>query len=488
MPSPATDSTRSLPLCKSCGGAPTSRKEETCRFCGTVLSWADFDLLSRRRVVLKEARAEIVDAALWKVESSPELREFKEVDAPEEDEGPVIMPIALAIGVVGAICAAWLHEQYPDFGFLAYFLVWCLVSHVDETQRVGKRSRKVSGVRGQALGWAAAVCVLEVGAPETFWKLRPRRVRRITARLSRQRTREFRIGVNMDLHAGDVGIAYTRGRKIVRFDRRMHLSEEEGVPAAGDRQDEEPSPIAAMSDAVSEPGSGAEAPARAPKPDTTLSRDFPLCGGCGSAPASRDEEVCRFCGTELSWVDFDRRSQRQFAVHETRDHLIGLALSRAESSRERHRANNRPRPRSSGEVPGLKRMVILTLVSFSVLASALLYLHPSLNPWLVFAAGLLVLIFLIFWVHGRIESMPRVRKRDIPCEAIAVMEVGPLETFRVGRKRRHARTIKARLPGGGTREFTAGAREDLESGDVGLAYVQGDRILRFKVIKHVPLN
>ena len=133
-------------------------------------------------------------------------------------------------------------------------------------------------------------------------------------------------------------------------------------------------------------------------------------------------------------------------------------------------------------------MVILTLVSFSAVASVLLYLHPSLNPWLVFAAGLLVLVVLVFWVHVRIESMPRVRKRDIPCEAIAVMEVGPLETFRVGRKRRHARTIKARLPGGQTGEFTAGAREDLEPGDVGLAYVQGGRILRFKVIKHVPLN
>ena len=39
--------------------------------------------------------------------------------------------------------------------------------------------------------------------------------------------------------------------------------------------------------------------------------------------------------------------------------------------------------------------------------------------------------------------------------------------------------------GGRTAEFTAGAREDLEPGDVGLAYVVGERIRRFVLTKHI---
>jgi len=482
MPSPATDSTRAFPLCQGCGAAPTSREEEACRFCGTVLSWADFDLLSRKRVVLRDASAEVVDAALWKVETSPEFLEATAKDLPEGDDGLILEPLAVVIGVICALGATWLFGRNELFGLIAYLASFYVVEGANE--RLQGRGRRGRGKRQ----WAAAICVLELGPPETLWGLRPRRVRSVTARLTRHRTRKFKVGVTADLHAGDVGLAHTLGHEIVSFDRRMHLSEDVSALATGPEQGGDPSPMATAREAGSASVLDAEAPAHGFSPAASPSRDFPLCGDCGSAPSSRDEEACRYCGAELSWEEFDRRSQRQFDVHENRDRLIDLALSRAESSRERQRTNRPPRPPSWGEVPGLKRMVILTLVSFGAVASVLLYLHPSLNPRLVFVAGFLVLVVLVFRIHGRIESMPRVRKRDIPCKAIAVMEVGPLETFRVGRKRRHARTIKARLPGGQTGEFTAGAREDLEPGDVGLAYLQGDQILRFKVIKHVPLN
>ncbi|MGB0332421.1 MAG: hypothetical protein ACPGPE_11470, partial [Planctomycetota bacterium] len=52
MPEDTAPTNRDFPLYVSCGAAPTSRKEESCRFCGAVLPWADFDLRSRRRLVL----------------------------------------------------------------------------------------------------------------------------------------------------------------------------------------------------------------------------------------------------------------------------------------------------------------------------------------------------------------------------------------------------------------------------------------------------
>jgi hypothetical protein len=480
MPPPATDSTRAFPLCQGCGAVPTTREEEACRFCGTVLSWSDFDLLSRKRVVLRDASAEVVDAALWKVETSPEFLEATARDLPAGDDGPILEPLAAVIGVICALGATWLFGRNEGLGVVAYVGSLYVVEGANE--RLRGRDRRGRGKRQ----WAAAICVLELGPPETLWGLRPRRVRRVTARLTRQRTRRFKVGVSEDLHAGDVGLAHTLGHEIVSFDRRMHLSEDVSALATGPEQGGDPSPMATAREAGSASVLDAEAPAHGVSPAASPTRDFPLCGDCGSAPSSRGEEACRFCGAELSWEEFDRRSQRQFDVHENRDRLIDLALSRAESSRERQRANRPPRPPSWGEVPGLKRMVLLTLVSFGGVASVLQYLQPSLNPRLVFAAGLLLLVFLIFRIHGRVGSMPRVRKQDISCEAIAVLEVGPLETFRVGRKRRHARTIQARLPEGRTAEFTAGAREDLEPGDVGLAYVVGERIRRFVLTKHIP--
>jgi hypothetical protein len=68
--------------------------------------------------------------------------------------------------------------------------------------------------------------VLGVGPPETLGRLRRRRARRITARLPRQRTREFTVGVEEDMHAGDVGVAYVRGERIFRFKVMEHLASE----------------------------------------------------------------------------------------------------------------------------------------------------------------------------------------------------------------------------------------------------------------------
>lgn len=484
MTSSATNHHVAFPECRSCGGVPVAREEEACRFCGTVLTWADFDLRSRRRVVLEEARFEHVDAALRKVATSAGLHRSPRGEPQEEVEGPVIMPLAIAVGVIGALCSTWVYQQDELLGGLGYLLTWLVVNSVDEYSRTGGAAAAGGRKRGQP-SWASAVCVLEVGPPETRLRLRPRRLRRITARLDRQRTREFTVAVNMDLHAGDVGVAYTRGAEITRFDLRMHLAEDlvGGAPGHGDGDGGEQGLVTAPGDARGGPDAVAGAPARALLPATAGDRDFPLCEGCGAAPASRGEEVCRFCGTELSWAEFDLRSKRRFAVDEARSgwpSRAKAALLRVEASPE-FRSANRVREVHSDDpyesiLMTLQGVPGLIIVSIGAVLSFLGYLHQGREP-----VGLLPgawFMFLALMVARRAKGS-RLR-RDLPTSgvAIAVMTVTPNPPG--------APTVTVRLAEDRTQEFSLEASDDLRPGDVGLAYTRGSRILRVQVTEHVP--
>ncbi len=253
MPPSSTASTRDFPLCRGCGAAPSSRKEEACRFCGTVLSWADFDLRSRRRVVLKEVPADVMDAALSRVEKSLEfhrasagrrrvkrrLQEFRRASRRDRElryrtghDAELAMtlseatqtPAGLAVLLIGGGFTAVLAFTADSMATMCAGVFTLLA--LSGMNSAGNRRRRRSGATGSHAHWATPMGVLGVGPPETLGRLRRRRARRITARLPRQRTREFTVGVEEDMHAGDVGVAYVRGDRIFRFKVMEHLASE----------------------------------------------------------------------------------------------------------------------------------------------------------------------------------------------------------------------------------------------------------------------
>ena len=61
-----------FPTCIQCGALPESREQEHCRFCSAPLPWSEFDLRSRRVVVLVSAKS--MDEAIKEVEQSDEYR------------------------------------------------------------------------------------------------------------------------------------------------------------------------------------------------------------------------------------------------------------------------------------------------------------------------------------------------------------------------------------------------------------------------------
>jgi len=255
MTTTAPTSIRDFPLCGGCGAAPSSREEEACRFCGTVLTWAEFDLRSRRRVVLKEVESEAMDAALRRVEKSLEFhrasagrreikrrfqrfrrasrakRERLSHDTTSGDAELVMTafeaaktPAGAGVLVVGVGVSVLLGLTSGPLPAMCAVLFTLLA--LSGFNAAGNRSRRRTGVPGRHSHWAAPMGILELGPPESFGRVRRRRGRRVTARLLRHRTREFTVGVDEDLHAGDVGVAYLRGDRIFRFKVQEHLSAE----------------------------------------------------------------------------------------------------------------------------------------------------------------------------------------------------------------------------------------------------------------------
>ena len=248
--------TRDFPLCASCGAAPTSRKEESCRFCGAVLPWADFDLRSRRRLVLESVPESTMDAALERVEASGafrgarterrrigrRLREYRErrraaAAQGNDAHGSRVLATALAtpagMGIVAgallllAILAATLDEERFAVAATGLFIpVVLALALVDPSRRLRRRR---GGADGGKSRWATPMGILELGPPEFRGRLPRRHVRSVKARLTRQRTREFLADAALDLHAGDIGVARLSGKRLVALEVLEHIATD-GAP------------------------------------------------------------------------------------------------------------------------------------------------------------------------------------------------------------------------------------------------------------------
>ena len=60
--------------CMECSAAPTSRREKSCRYCGAVLPWDQWDELARSRVEVVVTEAQSLEGALARVRRSPRFR------------------------------------------------------------------------------------------------------------------------------------------------------------------------------------------------------------------------------------------------------------------------------------------------------------------------------------------------------------------------------------------------------------------------------
>lgn len=244
--------TQDYPNCSQCGGAPTSRDEENCRFCSAPLPWSEYDLRSRRAVVLVPSRS--MDDAVLRVETTPEFhratlerrgvktrhrrarrrrREQREHGAHgvtyDEDDatlhwivcGVLVLPMAIFWGGQFVM-------QSPVYMAIAVLVIAGLAvwgARQSATTSTRNWRRVVPKTRR-----AEAAGILELGPPRAVSRRRDDMVRDVTLRLNRRRTKTFPADVELDLHAGDVGIARFRGGRMDGFERLEFIAPEQ--PAA----------------------------------------------------------------------------------------------------------------------------------------------------------------------------------------------------------------------------------------------------------------
>lgn len=245
--------TQDFPDCAKCGAAPASREDEYCRFCSAPLPWSEFDLRSRRVVVLVSSHT--MQEALNRVERSDEFlranlalknrrsskrtrrrrvreranRRYDEsgFETTSTDENAAVLMLLLACAVfIGAVNVAGMGW----FGFLlvAVFASGMAIwgSHRASTTEQPKR-RSFSPKRRAVL----AAGIVELGAPRPRSRRDGTLVRDVRCKLPGQRERKFVADVHLDLHAGDVGIVHARGKELSKFERMEHVEAEAGSAA-----------------------------------------------------------------------------------------------------------------------------------------------------------------------------------------------------------------------------------------------------------------
>ncbi len=240
--------TQDFPTCSQCGAAPISRDQESCRFCSTLLSWSEYDLRSRRVVVL--VPAESMEDAISKVEGSAEFRRAslggkgsdrsdrqrsgrrRRQSKPKRssltvDDDLAAQGIALSAIMLGPIMAAIVH--FAGAGWIQFLLVGAVASafaiwgarRSSKTQE--RKWRSAIPKRSSIL----AAGILELGSPRAKSQRDRTLVRDVTLLARRGRKRKVIADVSLDLHAGDVGIAMTLGRSMRTF-RQMAFVAEQG--------------------------------------------------------------------------------------------------------------------------------------------------------------------------------------------------------------------------------------------------------------------
>lgn len=230
--------TQDYPTCTQCGGAPKSREEEYCRYCGAPLPWSTHDLRSRRVVVLVSSHS--MEEALDRVERSGEFQraslglrrrqsssrkirlrhrgrgtQFSD-DTLEEFIGLLVLIVPIAFfAVVGFAGRGW-----PQFLIVAAGASALSIWGAQRSSTTQARRWRSANPRRRAV---SAAGIVELGPPRPRTRKDTTLVRDVHAKVRRGRNRRWVADVHHDLHAGDVGIAHLRGTRLESFDRLDHV-------------------------------------------------------------------------------------------------------------------------------------------------------------------------------------------------------------------------------------------------------------------------
>ncbi|MEM8713011.1 MAG: hypothetical protein AAGG01_18825 [Planctomycetota bacterium] len=234
--------TQDYPCCSQCGAAPTSRDDEYCRFCSAPLPWAEYDLRSRRVMVVVSTSS--MEEALQKVERSEAfMRARLRVERLQRTQGSIrvrrsrrgarssagavdesesdSVGHALVLGFAAFLGAV----KIAGSGVWGFLLIGAVLSGLAlwgtrSFSRSEHRSRR--RLRRQRKS-VVAVGIAELGPPKPASKDGSEFVRKVHCRTSRGGVRRLVADVHKDLHTGDVGIAHTQGRRLLSFDRIEHI-------------------------------------------------------------------------------------------------------------------------------------------------------------------------------------------------------------------------------------------------------------------------
>lgn len=241
--------TQDFPTCIQCGALPDSREVESCRFCSTPLPWSDWDLRSRRVVVLVPTNT--MNDAIARVEDSSEYlisslalkrshiasRKWHRRQRSREDQlagiptkrNPEIVfyMVVLFIGLF-AILYVLLFAPRSSFPFFLVVVSLSVVAISVARHSTSTAPRPRRQHRSHQRSWpkrkaVVAAGITELGAPRPKGKRRRTLVRDVHLRSKNGHERKVIAGVHLDLHSGDVGIATIRGKRLEAFDRRYHV-------------------------------------------------------------------------------------------------------------------------------------------------------------------------------------------------------------------------------------------------------------------------
>lgn len=241
-----------LPSCTQCGAVPRSRRQPHCHYCGAVLPWEIWDELSQHRLEVTRVEARDLEDALEEAGGAKgraqhrsaarrRLRRLRRRMAhrdPNGGGGGGLDPTgALAIGAYIAIPAGLIFLQTASrdhfvaifVGLLALALAAALWSQSAGRKERRRRSVRERIARNQGSRHVKSA-VLAVSAPrvvpgtEATWK------RAVTLFTAGRRQIVVLASDDLQLEAGDLGIASLFGTSLVSFERLGRRGE--GVPVA----------------------------------------------------------------------------------------------------------------------------------------------------------------------------------------------------------------------------------------------------------------
>lgn len=229
-----------LPCCTQCGAAPRSRRQPSCHYCGAVLPWEVWDELSKHRLEVTRVEARELEDALEEAgrpggrapHRSAARRRLRRLRRrmphrdPNGGGGGLDPAGAFAIGAYIAIPAGliFLQRASQDHFFATFIglLVLALAAAI-WSQSAGRKARRRRSARERIARSHGSrhvkSAVLAVSPPRVVPGTEATWQRAVTLFTAGRRQIVVLAGDDVQLEAGDLGIASLFGTSLVAFER-----------------------------------------------------------------------------------------------------------------------------------------------------------------------------------------------------------------------------------------------------------------------------